>query len=148
MGLLIEDDRKLWQKRRLKAKNRASFKGLDLVSIFFFKPICYSFSFCVFWTLFLFFFSFVVLGGLAPLWRRLCLVLPRCQKGHPFTFLALYSSELSQWGQLGTREGITQKYITVEGRFWSPFKKLGSHENTITQNKQSRRRVLWTGRCI
>lgn len=62
-------------------------------------------------------------------------MLPRCQKGHPFTFLALYSSELSQWGQLGTREGITQKYITVEGRFWSPFKKLGSHENTITQNR-------------
>lgn len=81
--------------------------------------------------------------GLAPFWKRLCLVLPRCQKGHPFTFLAFYSSELSQWVQLGTREGITQKYITIEGRrFWSPFKKLGSHNNS-EQTGQTASSLNW-----
>ena len=132
----------------LKQKTELALRGLIWFQFFFSNlfdtvspSVCSGLYFC-------FSFHLWFLGRLAPLWRRLCLVLPRWQKGHPFTFLALYSSELSQWGQLGTREGITQKYITVEGRFWSPFKKLGSHENTITQKKQSRRRVLWTGRCI
>lgn len=111
-----------WQKtlakRRLKAKNRASFKGLDLVSIFFQAYLILFLLLCVLDFTFLFSFH-CCFSGLAPLWRRLCLVLPRCQKGHPFTFLH-YIHQSEYVGNSAQRR-VLQKYITVEGRFWSRF---------------------------